>query len=162
MPRDTMKIGEVASRAGVNIDTIRYYERRGLLDEPERRPSGYREYPPETPRIVRFIKRAQDLGFTLTEIQDLLRLRDGRTARRSVARQLAEAKLKDIDEKLAHLQAMRSALYRLLEECACENGHPSCPIIESLDGAAGGPAEPQHSTAKNRIKNNRRKRDGAN
>src|SRR5216683_3180414 len=88
-----MKIGQVATRAGVNIDTLRYYERRGLLAEPERRPSGYRDYPEETVPIIRFIKRAQDLGFTLNEIEELISLRDGGNGRRKgEIRALAEAK----------------------------------------------------------------------
>lgn len=128
-----MKIGEVAAKAGVGIDTLRYYERRGLLAEPARRESGYREYPNDTVRVIRFIKRAQNLGFTLDEIEELLALRgaDGKSRRR--VRAVAEAKMKDIDEKLARLQSMRSALYSLIETCACGRGKPTCPILEALD-----------------------------
>ncbi|SRR5712692_2739511 len=134
-----MKIGQVATRAGVNIDTLRYYERRGLLAEPERRPSGYRDYPDETVPIVRFIKRAQDLGFTLNEIEELVSLRDGGNGkRRSEVRALAEAKMRDIDQKLARLQAMRSALSGLIESCACAGGRPDCPILEALNDSADG------------------------
>ncbi len=134
-----MKIGQVATRAGVNIDTLRYYERRGLLAEPERRPSGYREYPEETVPIIRFIKRAQDLGFTLNEIEELISLRDGGDGRRrSAVRALAEAKMRDIDQKLARLQAMRSALFGLVESCACSRGRPACPILEALNDSADG------------------------
>src|SRR6266702_526426 len=78
-----MKIGQAATRAGVNIDTLRYYERRGLLAEPQRRPSGYREYPEETVPIIRFIKRAKNLGFTLNKIEELISLRDGGDGRRT-------------------------------------------------------------------------------
>lgn len=135
-----MKIGQVATRAGVNIDTLRYYERRGLLAEPARRPSGYREYPEETVPIIRFIKRAQDLGFTLNEIEELISLRDGGDGRRrSEVRALAEAKMHDIDQKLARLQAMRSALFGLIETCACGRGRPACPILEALNDSADGP-----------------------
>ncbi len=137
-----MKIGQVATRAGVNIDTLRYYERRGLLAEPERRPSGYREYPEETVPIIRFIKRAQDLGFTLNEIEELISLRDGGNGRRKgEIRALAEAKMHDIDQKLARLQglqAMRSALFGLVESCACSRGRPACPILEALNDSADG------------------------
>jgi len=134
-----MKIGQVATRAGVNIDTLRYYERRGLLAEPQRRPSGYREYPEETVPIIRFIKRAQDLGFTLNEIEELISLRDGGDGRRrSAVRALAEAKMRDIDQKLARLQAMRSALFGLVESCACSRGRPACPILEALNDSADG------------------------
>jgi len=134
-----MKIGQAATRAGVSIDTLRYYERRGLLAEPQRRPSGYREYPEETVPIIRFIKRAQDLGFTLNEIEELISLRDGGDGRRrSAVRALAEAKMRDIDQKLARLQAMRSALFGLIESCACSRGRPACPILEALNDSADG------------------------
>jgi Hg(II)-responsive transcriptional regulator len=130
-----MRIGEVASRAGVNIQTLRYYERRGLLEAPERTPSGYREYPSETVRLIRFIKRGQDLGFTLKEIEELIALRDAKGRKRSEVRALAEAKVGAIDKKLAQLQAMRSALYSMVESCSCRDGRPTCPILEALDDA---------------------------
>lgn len=129
-----MKIGEVAKDAGVGIDTLRYYERRGLLAEPDRRPSGYRDYGADAAQLVRFIKRAQDLGFTLKQIQELLRLRRGNRSSRTV-RGIAETKLRDIDAKIAHLHSMRRALAGLVEACSCANGAsaPTCPIIEALD-----------------------------
>src|SRR2546422_2080942 len=102
----TFKIGEVAAKAGVNIQTLRYYERRGILQEPVRRPSGYREYQPETVQVVRFIKRAQELGFTLAEIEELLRLRHDRTATCAEVRRAATVKIEDIDRKLKSLRAM--------------------------------------------------------
>src|SRR5215471_15612627 len=108
-----MKIGAVAKDAGVRVDTLRYYERRGLIDEPERLRSGYREYGAETPRVIRFIKRAQELGFTLAEVQELLALRDGAGGDRAAARGVAESKLVEIDEKLRALRAMRGALAHL-------------------------------------------------
>lgn len=132
MQGQRLRIGEVAGKAGVNIQTLRYYERRGLIEAPERTASGYREYPSETVRLIRFIKRAQDLGFTLKEIAELSSLRDGGGKRRNEVRALAEAKMRDIDQKLARLQAMRSALYGLLEACACGR-RPSCPILEALN-----------------------------
>jgi Hg(II)-responsive transcriptional regulator len=135
MRRDRLRIGEVASRAGVNIQTLRYYERRGLLEAPERTPSGYREYPSEAVRLIHFIKRAQDLGFTLKQTQELVALRDARGRKRSEVRALAEAKIRDIDRKVAQLQAMRSALSTLVESCACRDTRPRCPILEALDDA---------------------------
>ena len=127
-----MRIGEVAAGAGVNIQTIRYYERRGLLPEPQRRASGYRAYDPETVRLVRFIKRAQELGFTLREIAELIALRH--TPRRGAeVRALASGKAEDIERKMAHLRAMRNALRELVQACDCGGGAPSCPIIEALD-----------------------------
>ncbi len=141
---ELLTIGKVADRGGVRVQTIRYYERRGLLAEPERRPSGYRDYPEETVPIIRFIKRAQDLGFTLKEIEELISLRDGGDGRRrSEVRAHAEAKMRDIDQKLARLQAMRSALFGLVESCACSRGRPACPILEALNDSSDGPEAPQ-------------------
>jgi Hg(II)-responsive transcriptional regulator len=133
MERERLRIGAVASRAGVNIQTLRYYERRGLLEEPERTHSGYRAYAPDAVRLVRFIKRAQDLGFTLSEIEGLLRLRgDGGRDRRDV-RALAQVKLRDIEEKIRRLQSMRQALGMLVDSCGCGGSRLQCPILEALD-----------------------------
>ena len=88
-----LRIGEVAARAGVNVQTLRFYERRGLLQEPPRRPSGYREYPPESVRLIRFVKRAQQLGFSLDEVHELLQLRMGRRAACADVKHAAEEKL---------------------------------------------------------------------
>lgn len=127
-----MKIGSVAKEAGVRVDTLRYYERRGLIPEPERRDSGYREYPPSTAQVIRFIKRAQELGFSLDEIEELLQLREGGS--RVKARTLAEEKVRNIDEKMSRLKAMREALTELITACSCKTGAaPECPIIEALD-----------------------------
>jgi Cu(I)-responsive transcriptional regulator len=127
-----MWIGEAAHEAGVNAQTLRYYERRGLLPRPPRRESGYREYPADAVRIVRFIKRAQDLGFSLDEIEQLVRLRAVRRGDRHRVRLLAERKIDDIERKIAQLEAMRRALGDLVE--SCRGGHSAaCPIIEALD-----------------------------
>lgn len=126
-----MRIGEVAARAGVNIQTLRYYERRGLLPEPERGGSGYRTYDPETVRLVRFIKRAQELGFTLREIGELIELR--RSRRGVEVRTRAEAKIEDIERRVRQLGAMRDALGELVKACECDHGALTCPIIEALD-----------------------------
>lgn len=128
-----MQIGEVAANAGVNIQTLRYYERRGLLPKARRRDSGYREYEPETVQLVRFIKRAQELGFTLSEITELIQLRKIDPRRTTKVRALATAKLEDIEQKMQRLGAMRQALLGLVEECACEGKAPACPIIEALN-----------------------------
>jgi Hg(II)-responsive transcriptional regulator len=128
-----LRIGEVAKQAGVNVQTLRYYERRRLLEAPRRTPSGYRSYPPETVRLIRFIKRAQDLGFTLNEIKDLVGLRDAKRRKRSAVRDLAAARLMDIDRKLDQLRAMHSALRGLVASCACNDDGLQCPIIEALD-----------------------------
>jgi MerR family copper efflux transcriptional regulator len=127
-----LTVSEVARRAGVGSDTVRFYEREGLIEAPPRRPSGYRQYPEDTVPLIRFIKRAQDLGFTLKQIEELISLRDDGSRNRDEVRALASAKLQDIDRKLARLQSMRSALAGMLEVCAC--GRPtSCPILQALD-----------------------------
>lgn len=127
-----MRTGEVAARAGVNVQTLRYYERRGLLGRPARSTSGYRQYPEQAVRIVRFVKRAQDLGFSLDEVADLLRLRRVSTSRRASAQALATAKLADIETKLQQLEAMRAALGHLLAAC-CGGRSEDCPILEALE-----------------------------
>src|SRR5258707_9551136 len=108
-----MWITETAREAGVNTQTLRYYERRGLLPRPPRRESGYREYSADAVRVVRFIKRAQELGFSLDEIEALVRLRGVRRGERHRVRAIAERKIEDIDRKIAHLQSMRGALNQL-------------------------------------------------
>ncbi len=128
----SMTIGRVAKLAGVGVETIRFYERQGLIQEPPRRASGYRQYPTDTVDRLRFIRRAKELGFTLKEIKELLSLRDGGGRSRNEVRKLAEAKIRDIDQKLVRLQAMRSALYGLVQSCACR-GRPTCPILEALN-----------------------------
>jgi Hg(II)-responsive transcriptional regulator len=132
MNQGTLKTGEVAAKAGVNVQTLRYYERRGLLREPGRRPSGYRAYSPDAVRIIRFIKRGQELGFTLAEIEELLRLRSDKQSACSEVRAAAEAKIRDIEERIRHLRAMRHALNELISSCA-EGSPRSCPILEALD-----------------------------
>src|SRR5688572_18532626 len=93
MANETLRTGELAARAGVNVQTLRYYERRGLLKEPRRRSSGYRAYPAEAVKLIRFVKQAQELGFTLSEIENLLRLRADQKASCSEVRARAESKL---------------------------------------------------------------------
>lgn len=130
----TLRTAEVAEQAGVNVETLRFYERKGILPEPPRRASGYREYPPETVERVRFIKRAQELGFSLKEISDLLELRLARQSKAGRVRKVAEAKLEEIEHKIRDLEAMKRSLTELL--CACDGQKPiaSCPIIETLSG----------------------------
>ncbi len=130
----TLRTAEVAEQAGVNIETLRFYERKGILPEPPRRPSGYREYPPETVERVRFIKRAQELGFSLKEVQDLLELRETARAKAGRVRKVAEAKLEEIDHKIRDLEAMKKSLTELLSTCDGQSSVASCPIIESLSG----------------------------
>jgi Hg(II)-responsive transcriptional regulator len=131
-----MRIGAAAEQAGVNVQTLRYYERRGLLPRPPRRTSGYREFPDEAVRVVRFIKRAQDLGFTLDEIEDLLKLRNDKRRDRARVRAVAEKRVRQVEGKIAELDAMKKALTHLLA-CCSDGATLECPIIEALDGTRG-------------------------
>lgn len=127
-----MTRGELAKQGGVNLETIRYYERVGLLPKPPRSPAGYRIFSRESVRRVRFIRRAQELGFSLKEIKELLTLRISQSSTRADVRRRAEAKISDIEQKVEQLRAMKKALVRLTESC-CGNGPASeCPILESL------------------------------
>lgn len=126
--------GEFAKRAGVNVETLRFYERRGLLPMPPRRASGYREYPPGDIQRIRFIKRAQELGFSLGEIRDLLSLRARRGTTAAVVRSRAEAKLGDIRRKIADLRAIERALKKLTDACPGQGLLSECPILQHLDG----------------------------
>ena len=126
-----MRIGEVASRAGVNPQTLRFYERQGLLPRPTRRANGYREYPLHTVALVQFIKRAQDLGFSLDEAGALSRLRQTASGDRPRARALAEAKLADVRQRIAHLRAIEKALAALVADC-CRENDPRCAILDAL------------------------------
>src|SRR4051812_33133588 len=114
-----MRVGEVAARAGVNVETLRYYERRGLLPEPDRMPSGHRLYDEETVRFLRAIKEAQAVGFTLTEIAEYLRAARRGTAPSGELRVRMAAKLDEIDGRIAGLRRMRDELARVVG-CACE------------------------------------------
>jgi len=131
-----MWIQQAARAAGVSPQTLRYYEQRGLIRSVGRRESGYREYTDEQVRVVRFVRRAQELGFTLDEVTELLKLRAARAPKASV-RALAERHLVDLDTRIADLTRMRDALKGLTHACA--HGHdPHCPILESLEGTASG------------------------
>ncbi len=123
---------KLAKAAGVNVETLRYYIRRGLLPEPPRRDSGYRMYPPENVERLRFIKSAQELGFTLEEIQQLLSLRVDENATAEDVRQQAQEKVTQIDAKIAALQQMRDALGHLIEQCHGEGPTSDCPILDAL------------------------------
>lgn len=125
-----LSIGRLAAEAGVNVETIRYYQRRGLLAEPERPLNGQRRYQAELTKHVRFIKRAQVLGFTLEEIAGLLRLEEARAC--AETRELADRKLQVIDSKLADLKAMRKALAKLVRGCDAPDSKSCCPIIHAL------------------------------
>jgi MerR family copper efflux transcriptional regulator len=115
------------------METLRYYERRGLVARPPRSASNYRLYPEDAVRRVRFIKRAQELGFSLNDIKELLSLRADPEAGCAEVRACAEAKIKDIDAKIDALTAMKYALSTLVAECSGEGPLTDCPILESLE-----------------------------
>ena len=125
-----LPIGRLAAKAGVNVETIRYYQRRGLLSEPAKPLNGHRRYPADCAKRVRFIKRAQVLGFTLEEINGLLRLDAAHAC--AETRDLAARKLHIIEQKLADLAAMREALAKLMRQCDSLDGTGACPIIDAL------------------------------
>lgn len=128
-----LRAGEVARRAGVNLQTIHFYERQGLLPPPPRTASNYRMYSQDAVRRVQFIKRAQELGFSLRDIDLLLSLRARPRTRCADVRQQAAVKLRDIDEKIKSLQRMRKALTKLIAECSGQGPVTECPILEALD-----------------------------
>ena len=127
-----MKIGEVAKAAGVGIDAVRFYEREGLLPEPARRPSGYREYSPDAVVDLRFIKRAKELGFSLKEISELLSIGREPKATAGDVKKLAEEKLADLEDKIRSLQRMKRALRKAAESCSGRGPTSDCSILRSL------------------------------
>lgn len=129
-----MKIGEVAKAAGIGVDAVRFYERQGLLPEPARRPSGYRMYSPDVVLSLRFIRRAKELGFSLKDISELLSLETAAEATAADVKELAEAKLADIEERIRALQRMRRALKRASEACSGRGPTSSCSILQTLNG----------------------------
>ena len=129
---DKLTIGALAASAGVNVETIRYYQRIGLIDEPPRPLQGYRHYPAAAAERLRFIKRAQHIGFSLAEVAELLSLHDGDCAE---ARAIAERKRSDIERRIADLNAVRHQLDRLIAACQQDGeAQGQCAMIQSLSG----------------------------
>jgi DNA-binding transcriptional MerR regulator len=127
-----MRTGEVAAQAGVNIQTLRYYERRGLLPEPPRRASGYRVYGLETVGIVRFIKRAQELGFSLEDVEALFALMTGGPDDCDQVRRLALGRIGELERRIADLRAVRDSLDRLVATCHRPRAERHCPLLRAL------------------------------
>jgi MerR family transcriptional regulator, copper efflux regulator len=127
-----LTIGTVAKRAGVAIDTIRYYEREGLLPQPTRRPSGYRSYGEGTVAQLRFIRRAKNLGFTLEEIRELLALSADRQRGVKAVKQRAQRRLAEIEARIAELERIRAGLAELIEACPGHGAPEQCPILRAL------------------------------
>ncbi len=127
-----MRIGHLAEKAGVAVDTVRYYERQGLLPPPARRPSGYRDYGEDELQQLRFVRRCKALGFTLEETRELLRLSADPEADRSDVRALTERRLADVESRLRELQALRESLAGLAASCSGPGSLDGCPIIQRV------------------------------
>jgi MerR family mercuric resistance operon transcriptional regulator len=128
-----LTIGKLAKQANVNLETIRYYERQGLIPEPPRNESGYRQYSPDAVTRTLFIRRAQALGFSLKEISELLSLRVAPGTTCSDVKARVEAKIVDVEQKIADLTKIKEALLSLVGKCAGKGPIGECPIIEALD-----------------------------
>ena len=131
-----MTIGQLARDAGVNVETIRFYQRKGLIARPSRPAAGYRRYDEEASRRIRFVREAQELGFSLAEIRQLLSLRVDPTTSCAAVKDTAEAKIASIDEKIAALQTMRKALVEITNSCSGEGPTTACPILDAVERAA--------------------------
>lgn len=129
MDANDLTIAGVARAAGVGVETVRFYERRGLIAQPTKVNGAYRRYGSEHARRIRFVKRSQELGFTLDEIESLLRLEDG-TDRRSIQK-IATARLEQVRERITDLRRIERTLNHLLEDCRNGAGH-RCPIIGAI------------------------------
>lgn len=129
-----LTIGQVAKQSGLGVETVRFYERQGLIEEPPRRASGYRQYPPEVVDRLGFIRRAKALGFSLKEIADLLGLRVDPHSTCGDVKSRTAAKIADIDAKMAELKRMKRALLQLHDACSGEGPTSQCPILDALEG----------------------------
>jgi len=136
-----LKIGQVAKRAGVGVETIRFYERKGLLEEPPRRESGYRQYSSDVINRIQFIKRSKELGFSLREIGELLVLRVDETTSSSEVRHRAQAKIAEIEDKIGDLERMKRALATVTACCKGQGSITECPILDALETDEGSPRE---------------------
>lgn len=130
----TFKIGEVATRTNVNKETVRYYEKRDLIPEPDRRRSGYRIFTQRHVDHIKFIKRAQELGFTLNEIKELLELRLYEHTTCSEIKSEAQEKYQDVVEKIEDLQRIKDTLIDLIDSCSGNGPKGDCPILNALEG----------------------------
>ncbi len=129
---ETLSIGQAARRAGVGVETVRFYEREGLLEEPPRRASGYRQYSEEVVKRIGFIKRAQQLGFSLKEISELLLRVDAQTSCEEVKGR-TEAKIAEVERKMVELRRMRQALLQVHSLCTGQGPTGRCPMLDALN-----------------------------
>jgi len=128
-----LSIGQLAKQTGVTVETVRFYEKRGLIERARRSPSGYRQYAPDTVKRVRFIQHAKDAGFTLNDIAELLALRQAPGETCAPVRARAREKIETVDSKIRDLQRIREALSKLVSKCDTNDVSGDCPIIESLE-----------------------------
>ncbi len=144
-----MTIGKAARAAGVGVETIRFYERKGLIEQPPRPAfGGFRVYPAETVRRVRFIRQGQELGFSLRQIGELMSLKADPATDCSDVRRRAQAKLEEVDEKLARLTRIRAALEELIAACPGRGALRACSIMGALEGADAAPGPPRQQEEK--------------
>ena len=129
-----LSTAKLAKEGGVNVETIRYYERHGLLPKAPRTPSGYRKFSGDYVIRLRFIRHAQELGFTLKEVKELLAIRVKPGSSCADVRRKTEGKVADVDEKIRHLQAIRQALIRMTATCTGRGPLTNCSILEALNG----------------------------
>ena len=131
----SLTVGKLAQAAGVGVETIRYYERRGLLEQPQRRPAGYREYAPDDVERIRFIKSAQAIGFTLNEIGELIALGQDADAQCGDVQARAAVKVQLVDEKIEQLRRMRAELVRLTTCCDSQQSFSECRLVSCLSAS---------------------------
>lgn len=131
-----LRIGEVANKSHVGVETVRFYEREGLIALPKRNVSGYRQYSESAIKQIQFIKHAKTLGFSLKEIRELIKLKSTRDARCKSIKSTAKAKIADIQEKIDALKRMKMALEPLVAQCKSSDPISDCPILNALDETA--------------------------
>jgi Hg(II)-responsive transcriptional regulator len=130
---DTLSIGQVARKAVIGVETVRFYEREGLLEEPPRRASGYRQYSEQVVTRLHFIKRAQQLGFSLKEISELLLLRVDTQTSCDEVKQRTDAKIAEVERKMVELQRTRQALLQVASLCRGQGPTSRCPMLDALN-----------------------------
>jgi len=135
---ETLRIGEVARSTGVTPDALRYWEREGLIPAPERRPSGYREFPASTIERVRFLLRAKRLGFSLEEIRNLVQLQESRASTSHEVREAVLVRIRDLDARIEELTSLRADLRTLADRCDGHDAIADCPILDHLSHCEGG------------------------
>lgn len=128
-----LTIGQVARQAGITVETVRFYEKQGLLVAPQRTPAGYRLYAADTVKRLRFIKRAKEVGFSLKDIAELLELRREPGASCADVKVRAAHKIEEVDRRMRELQRIREALARMAIKCTGQGDLRECPILEALE-----------------------------